>query len=247
MLATLHFPHGDLRIDLSKPIAVSLPVSSALSAARAWYIGPPEYSPVKLGNWVGSVREGAGVNFFNIFLNPHAHGTHTESFGHISPERHAVIPQLNRFFFRAQLISVMPEKQGEDLIIRKSQIESQLKDTEALLVRTFPNELEKKNRLWSSSNPPYFEPAALQLLAERGIQHLLVDLPSVDREEDGGALAAHHAFWNYPNNPRYGATITEFIFVPDEVKDGEYLLNLMVPDIENDAVPSMPVLYAPLP
>ncbi|MFM7054031.1 MAG: cyclase family protein, partial [Bacteroidota bacterium] len=60
---------------------------------------------------------------------------------------------------------------------------------------------------------------------------------------DEGRLEAHHAFWQYPDSPRIGTTITELIFVPDHVADGSYLLNLMITSLENDASPSKPVLY----
>ena len=42
---------------------------------------------------------------------------------------------------------------------------------------------------------------------------------------------------------RMDATITEFIYVPNTVEDGEYLLNLMIAPFENDATPSKPILY----
>ena len=71
----------------------------------------------------------------------------------------------------------------------------------------------------------------------------MIDLPSVDAEEDGGELAAHHAFWNYPAQPRMDSTITEMIFVDDKIKDGLYLLNIQIASIESDASPSKPVLY----
>ena len=81
-------------------------------------------------------------------------------------------------------------------------------------------------------------------LREKGIDHLLIDLPSVDREQDNGQLLAHHAFWNYPEQTRLQSTITEFIYVPNEVADGMYLLNMQIAPFENDASPSKPVLYA---
>jgi hypothetical protein len=80
-------------------------------------------------------------------------------------------------------------------------------------------------------------------LMQHNIKHLLLDLPSVDREEDAGKLAAHKTFWNYPLNPRLDATITELIFVPNHISDGDYLLNLMVSAFDSDAVPSKPVIY----
>ena len=81
------------------------------------------------------------------------------------------------------------------------------------------------------------------MLREMGVKHLLIDLPSVDKEKDNGKLLAHKAFWNFPENPRFEATITELVFVPNDVQDGSYLLNLMIAPFHNDATPSKPVLY----
>ena len=75
------------------------------------------------------------------------------------------------------------------------------------------------------------------------MQHLLIDLPSVDKEKDDGALLAHKAFWNIPQGPRKNATITEFVYVKNTIKDGPYVLNLQVAPFKNDASPSRPVLY----
>ena len=63
------------------------------------------------------------------------------------------------------------------------------------------------------------------------------------KEKDEGKLLAHNAFWNTSGDVRMDATITEFIFVPNAVDDGEYLLNLMIAPFENDATPSKPILY----
>ena len=71
----------------------------------------------------------------------------------------------------------------------------------------------------------------------------MVDLPSIDKEEDQGALEAHKAFWNVDGNIRTEATITEFIFVPDTVLDGSYLLQIGLAPFVNDATPSTVYLY----
>jgi len=76
-----------------------------------------------------------------------------------------------------------------------------------------------------------------------GVKHLLVDIPSVDKEIDGGTLAFHHAFWNVPEQPITNRTITELIYVPNEVEDGHYILELQVSNFDNDAAPSRPLLY----
>ena len=45
-----------------------------------------EYTPVVAGDFVGSTASGGPVNFFNIRVNPHGNGTHTECVGHIARE-----------------------------------------------------------------------------------------------------------------------------------------------------------------
>jgi arylformamidase len=118
---------------------------------------------------------------------------------------------------------------------------------EALVVRTLPNDLEKRTRVWTGTNPPYLEAQACTWLRSIGVKHLLLDLPSVDRENDNGQLAAHHAFWDFPNTVDKQRTITEMVFVPDTLRDGSFILELQVPHFINDAAPSRPLLYALLP
>jgi kynurenine formamidase len=118
---------------------------------------------------------------------------------------------------------------------------------EALVIRTLPNDTESDHRDWTGTNPTYLQSTACAWLRSIGVKHLLLDLPSVDREEDGGVLAAHHAFWDHPNTVDRERTITELLSVPADVRDGDYLLELQLPHIMNDAAPSRPVLYAVLP
>ena len=81
------------------------------------------------------------------------------------------------------------------------------------------------------------------MLNNKQVKHFLIDLPSVDRENDEGKLLFHHSFWQVPNNPQFDKTITEFIYVEDEIQDGKYILNLQTAPFENDATPSRPVLF----
>jgi kynurenine formamidase len=238
-------------IDLSKPIDISIPLTNTDANPIAWYIEKPEIEPVKFGDWIGKVSEGSSTNFNNIFFNPHGHGTHTECLGHITREFYSINQCLKQFFFTAELISISPEEIGEDRIITKFQIELALrgKSPEAIVIRTLPNLESKKHQNYSKTNPPYLAEEAATFIREIGIQHLLIDLPSVDREEDEGKLLAHKAFWNVKNvvelNPdaRLNCTITEMIFVENEIQDGSYILNLQIASFENDASPSKPILY----
>jgi len=251
MLITIEYKDKTYKADFSKPIDISLPLTGDGQNPVAWYLEQPIVRPVATDSWVGKVSEGASTNFNNIAFNPHAHGTHTECLGHITRDFYSINKALTTFFFISEVVSVTPEIQDGDLVITKAQIAQALdgKTPEALVIRTVPNTNEKKYKNYSHSNPPYLEEAAATYIRECGILHMLIDLPSVDREEDEGRLAAHKAFWNVTDvnnlntDARHNATITELIFAPDEVLDGVYLLNLQIASFENDASPSKPVLY----
>ncbi|MFZ0598120.1 MAG: cyclase family protein, partial [Flavobacterium sp.] len=170
--------------------------------------------------------------------------------GHITNDFYSINQSLKQFFFFAKLITVEPEKIGEDLVITKDHISASLNGkTEALIIRTLPNQKDKKSRKYSNTNPPYLSEEAAIFIRETEIQHLLIDLPSVDKEHDEGKLLAHKAFWNVKDtlnlNPdaRFNATITEMIFAANEIEDGDYILNIQIASFENDASPSKPILY----
>lgn len=245
MLATLQYHSKKLNIDLSDPIDISMPLRGKRSNVNVWYVGKPKITPVRIGSWIGRVKKGASVNFNRIRFNPHAHGTHTECVGHITEKRYSINQNLKQFFFVAELITVAPEKFEDDFLISKKQIQFALgnKKRDAIIIRTLPNTKDKLSRHYSHTNWPYLEEAAAVYLKEKGIKHLLIDLPSVDREKDEGKLLAHNAFWNTSGDLRLDATITELIYVPNAVKDGLYALNIQIAPFENDATPSKPILY----
>jgi kynurenine formamidase len=165
--------------------------------------------------------------------------------GHIAEEVHSVNQNLKHYFFVSEVVTVAPESRGEDFVISEKQLKTALrnKKRDAIIIRTLPNLKDKKTMQYSNTNPPYLLEEAAVYLREKGIKHLLIDLPSVDKEKDDGKLLAHNAFWNTTDEVRLDATITEFIYVPNSVEDGEYLLNLMIAPFENDATPSKPILY----
>ena len=245
MLASIKINSKNLKIDLSKPLDISMPLRASISNANAWYLEPPKIEPVIINDWVASVKKGADINFNNIYFNPHAHGTHTECVGHITEKFYSINKCLKRFMFIAEVITVAPEVVGEDKVISKNQIQYLLKrkSPEALVIRTMPNTKDKKTKQYSHTNWPYLTEEAALYIREKGILHLLIDLPSVDKEKDDGQLLGHKAFWDVNGKIRTEATITEFIYVPNKVEDGNYILNLQIASFENDATPSKPVLY----
>jgi arylformamidase len=209
---------SDWFIDTAEFIDLSIGV--ATHGVRAWYLDYPRITPVMEHGFVGSVALGGAVNFRDIYFNPHGHGTHTESHGHISKEVYPVSHCFNQFFFDAQLITIIPDIIGGDRVITAEQLRD-LSPCDALVIRTEPNYLSKSTTNYSDTNPTYMDVACVDILNECGIKHLLV----------------------VPENPVLDRTITELIYVPSEVEDGSYILELQVSNFENDAAPSRPLLY----
>ncbi|WP_158839229.1 cyclase family protein [Polaribacter sp. L3A8] len=245
MKATIEYNSRKIEVNISNPIDISIPIDIKKENVNAWYIEDPKIFPESVDGYDISVANGAVVNFNNIHFNPHSHITHTECVGHITKEVHSVNQNLKYFIFLAEVVTVVPENNGKDFFISEKQLKTALKNKkrDAIVIRTLPNLKDKKSMKYSNTNPPYLLEEAAIYLREKGIKHLLIDLPSVDKEKDDGELLAHNAFWNTAGEIRMNATITEFIYVPNEVEDGEYLLNLMIAPFENDATPSKPVLY----
>lgn len=137
---------------------------------------------------------------------------------------------------------------------QKKQIEENIK---SVVIRTQKSGDKAANRQYSGNNPPYLTPAATSFLRKVGILNILVDLPSIDREEDAGMLAAHCAFWNFDkksqrfigenserklsSEPR---TVTELCNIPESIRENElYLLDLQISPFIMDAAPSRPLLF----
>ena len=119
----------------------------------------------------------------------------------------------------------------------------------AVVIRTLPNDESKRTK--QHKNSPYFTPDAINYIINQfpRIQHLLVDLPSLDREQDNGTLLSHCAFWEFDKNNQQSKTklseklITELCYIPNEIVDGYYFLDLHLTPLHMDAVPSRPLLY----
>lgn len=231
--------------DLSQPLDISIPLEEGNQTVNCFYAPPMQVWPVVAGDFIGLTKYGP-VNFKNVKINPHGNGTHTECVGHIAKEKYSINQSLKNFHFFAKLISVTPtEMDNGDHVIFKDQIVSlfEKNEAEAIIIRTLPNQRKKLTTNYSGTNPTYLDHEATQYLVDCGVQHLLIDLPSVDREEDEGKLLSHHTFWQYPHAIREHCTISELIFVKNTIKDGIYLLNISIASFEIDVSPSKPVLY----
>lgn len=237
---------------------ISIPLR--FNEAQPTFFGAPPASAeaITAGSFVGDVRHGGSCNCSIHTLAPHCNGTHTECVGHITQERLSVRDLAIRHFSAALLISVTSESSSDmpgDRVISLAALQAAigratLSDYQALVVRTLPNNSSKLTHNYDEgASSPYFALDAMRYVVEQGIDTLVVDLPSIDRTQDGGKLAAHRIFWGMPAGStlaetvtRKHATITEMAFIDNDVPDGAYLLNLQVPPFVIDAAPSRPVL-----
>ena len=231
-------------IDFSKAIDISIPFEP--HGVNAFWAPDVVIEPFQSGDFIGDVNQGGSVNFRNIQFNPHGNGTHTECVGHIHPDWQKVNEIKLPFFMGCELVTLVPQRDGGDLIITREALEmvlSPLSKQEAIVLRTLPNEISKKSLKYSGANPPYFAKEAMHYLVSRGYQHFLTDLPSVDKEQDGGRLEAHKVWWDYDGGSRFHCTITELVYVDSTIPDGRYMLHLGLANFPSDAVPSRPILF----
>jgi len=247
----------------------SIAISVQFDGAQPNHFGVPAASanPVEGGGFVGDTRQGGSCNVDVITLTPHCNGTHTECVGHIINERLSVNQLLQDSLMPAHLITVSPEivsgdndsyqppLDNGDMLITKAAIAEHLanvdsSELEALVIRTLPNDFDKQFMHYDDNNyPPFISNDAMAYLNQRGVKHLLVDFPSVDRMYDDGKLSSHHVFWQVQPQSRLldedvlsFKTITELVYVAPTMGDGLYLLNLQVAPFELDAAPSRPTL-----
>ena len=261
MKASLSIKDKKVEIDFSKGKDISIPLIFNGEQPNTYGVDKASSKAYKDGQFIGDTRKGGPCNFETYSLTPHCNGTHTECIGHITKERIDIISCLQQEFIPASLVSILPEKnsenyipdiESEDLLITKSKLKEHLehldqKMLKALIIRTLPNNSEKKYRDYMKSPSAFFSLEAMQYIVDLKVEHLLVDLPSVDRLYDDGLLSAHNIFWGTKNkelnnNARH-KTITEMIFVDDNIVDGSYLLNLQIAPFQSDAAPSRPVIY----
>lgn len=241
----MHIQYNNRKYDLNKKLDISIGFHSGFGQVNAFHAPPFRMSPVKEGNFIGSTKLGGSVNFMNFQCNPHGNGTHTECVGHISSDDHFVNECIQDDYYEAELISVYPtlRRDGDRVIERHHLVAMKSDNTlDGLIIRTLPNDSTKKERNYSGTNPIYICPDAMRFIVEQGVKHLLVDIPSVDRESDEGRLSCHKIFWNYPEDPKIDHSITELVYIPDYIKDGFYLVLNPIMNIRLDAAPSRPVL-----
>ena len=236
---------------LGRAIDLALPLDFHGPQPNAYGAPPAQTRPYSGGGFTLDTRQGGSCNCEVIEFTPHCNGTHTEGVGHLTRERFPLSAVLPDPFFPCSVVSVEP--QGREILpgaLEQAAAGLAPGFRDALVLRTLPNGPDKKTRRWEDATTPYLTPEAVALIRALGVNHLLVDLPSLDPLADGGRLAAHRVFWGLPPGSQEVPTgtarlrtVTEMIFVPDDVPDDRYLLSLQIPRFVTDAAPSRPLLF----
>ena len=252
--------------DLSDPLSIAVPVDFDGVQPNHFGARRAHARPLEAGGFVGDVRAGGTVNCEVVELTPHCNGTHTECVGHVTSDRISVHDVLRGGLHLARLVSVRaervppgetrdPDARPEEPVVSARALGEALASlpgpSEALILRTLPNDASKLARSYQGEAPaPYLTVEAARRLVADGVHHLVCDLPSIDRAMDQGRLAAHRVFWGLPpgsqrvhDAARRDATITELAWIAPTVRDGWYLLDLQLPAFMMDAAPSRPLLY----
>ena len=239
-MPTFHFTHKKDQYTYRSEEGVSLghPLANSGITPKAWYSPNPDLKAIQGEGFLGDRRLGGNVNSEEITLQPHSHGTHTECYGHLSKKRVTLRDVFTGYMGLATLCTI-------DLPYGEPIEEEHLPNSSmpALLIRTNKRGFEGKD--FSNTNPSFLSPKAMQKIVDMKVDHLMIDLPSVDPERDGGALEAHKIFWDIheEESRRPSCTITEMIRIPQSVSDGIYFMNLQTLDWRTDAVPSNPIIY----
>ncbi len=266
MIATIQHEGRSWVVDLGNPLDISIKLEFSGPQPNAFGLPRASAEPFRAGDFVGDTRQGGSVNCENVTLNPHGNGTHTECVGHIVDERVPVADILQDTLSLALVATVQPVGLGDsgesyaakhspdDSVVTAKSLRKPLEQfaalqAEALVLRTLPNPPSKRTRNHSGNAPTFFTTEAMRAIRQYNVKHLLVDFPSVDREEDDGLLPNHHIFWDVPAgthdliNVPSPATITELTYVPDLADDGPAFLTIQIPDFALDAAPSRPRLF----
>ena len=255
-----------LEADFAKPVSLAIPLD--FSGPQPSCFGAPRAGgrPLQTGGFVGDTRAGGSCNCEVLTLAPHCNGTHTECVGHVTDDRVAVAERVAGGVALALLVAIAPAaasatREGSDpapargdRLLAAAALAAALDRhagprPQALVLRTAG--APGPHHAYAGPAPaPYLSREAAALLVERGIEALVLDLPSADRADDGGRLTAHRIFFGLPPGSRRAseaarprASITELAWIPPEVPDGLYLLDLQIPAFRSDAAPSRPLLY----
>lgn len=265
MLLNIEHNGNKFTIDSQQSIDISIPYNFNGEQPNFYDVDKGSLTPLKANEQLWSVAEGASCNVPEISMNIHCTGTHTESVGHLLENPGDIGSILTDPFMSAILITIDPISFSEcpdryhcvvnenEKVISVDRFFRVYKkyfvaEPDVLIIRTKPNNSIKRFNQFSKVTPPYFTNDVMSMICDTSVNHLIVDIPSVDRMSDDGILGNHRIFWGDGLNPKGEVnpnskkTITELAYIPNSVEDGLYFVNIQIPHFVCDAAPSRPLL-----
>jgi len=267
VIARIEWQGSELAVDLARGRSLAIKLDPHGAQPSFFASQPASAEIMRNEDYVGAVSLGGSCNAEIIQHIPHCHGTHTEGSGHISeygvPVQELIYPTPT--LARLVTLSGTPVKDCDEHYPVAGSAEMQLLTLaeltghqadqclslgEALLVRTLPNPADKTSRDYSAQpGYPVFSTEALTWLSSQPLKHLLVDTPSLDLAQDHGRMSNHRLWWGDNAGPvaddfdPQRRSLTEMIYIPDDIQDGAYWLHLELSPILSDACSSRPVIY----
>lgn len=243
------------RADWTAATSLSLPAHRGPVATEAYGLPSLTIEASTAGAWVGRRAQGAAVNCDDAHLCIHSAGTHTECAAHISDQSFTIADVAPLQLLHALLLSCAPSFAEDGTAIiqatdldaawQRAVAQAPSETIDAVILRTRAPD-ERPHHHWSGTSPPFMSLDAIERLRSFGVLHLVCDLPSLDPEADGGALAAHRRFFGIDTEEsvrQKQATVTELAWIPAHLQEGPGLLRLDVIEWPSDAAPSRPIFY----
>ena len=268
MITSIEYYGKKYIIDTTKFSDLSIPYNFNGSQPNFFNVKPGFSKPFQSESLCYSISQGAGCNVSEINMNIHCTGTHTECVGHLLSIACSVSDCIQELYIPTILLTISPISFSEcvdsyhfnvnafEKVISKDLIKISFEKYKSMnplsiILRTLPNPKEKQYYSFSKHTPPFFTNDAIRFLSNK-VQHLVVDIPSIDRMKDDGILGNHRIFWGNHNDPKGSVnsnsnkTITELAYIPNNIKDGFYFMNLQLPHFQIDAAPSRPIILKPI-
>ncbi|MDH5404684.1 MAG: cyclase family protein [Candidatus Heimdallarchaeota archaeon] len=239
---------GEETYTLGSPISASREVqfNPTPKSSGAFYLPPFQISTFEVKNiFVGDILRGGSCNVTIHNYSPH-NLTHLETSLHIVDNGIPVsaIPNkhLNGILY---LIDLTKTYDQDDECIKWDDISEQITNLHPsvtfIALKTYSSTLDQFHD-FSGEDPLFLDPFAAKMihdLKNNKINGLILDLPSIDKETDGGKLLAHR---NFLGLPREGikSTVEEFRFIVElayfeNLQQGYYYLNITPPKIDDNA------------
>lgn len=238
---------GDTIYRLTTPHSCSreiIPRDNFMS--QAFYLPNFQVAPVQLDGFIGDTDRGGSCNVNQISFTPH-NLTHIETAAHIIKSGPTVkdIP-IQTMHGICQVID-LSDAEFPDNYIHPDHIKSQLLDhsIQILAIKT-PASIIPADHDFSGTDPLSLHPTTGKYLSEHhpDIKLLIVDLPSVDQEDDGGKLLAHRYFLEIEgNSTSKRKAIIELAYFSEIKSSGRYYAIITPARVDLDAMITDVVLF----